>query len=335
MRKQKLSAAERHVRAYGELILLAGNTQKLMRTTRADLKVIRIRPGERTSFHNHLVAESLFHILQGTLAVRGTDQASITVSSGDTLIVDPGEFHELTNIGSAVAELLEIESPPHDSLDKYSIDAGPSESGVSRTTGRFWDPGSHLRIKICSVHSLDAAYNCFQLGVDAIGIHATGPGAMTRVRAWSRWLSVLPQRLSVFLLTDSTSSAELVELARWAHCDTVQLQGPMSPDDIGRAATVLRDRGWKVVKSVGLNDLSRNQLLGFANEVAPHIDSLLIDSAFRGGTGKENNWSLCAEVTHQASLPVIIAGGLRSSNVAAAIDQVQPRCVMSPSMETT
>jgi phosphoribosylanthranilate isomerase len=324
MRKQSLVEAERHQRSYGELILLAGNTRGHMQTERADLKVIQIRPGESTSFHYHLVAESLFHMLSGELLVRTGDEAHIGVVAGDTFIIKPGEPHQLINVGSTIAEVLEVESPPHDSTDKYLVGAEPLKQRTQREPGRFWQPGCHTRIKICGVRSIDAAYNCFDLGVDAIGLHAFGPHAMQRLREWSSWLSAVPPDLSIFLLTKTTNPVELADLARWAHCDTVQLQGYVPAEAVRRSAAMLHQRGWKVVKSLGVADLGVEQAYAYAREIEDVVDALLFDTTFRGGTGVVHDWAASAELGCRISIPVVLAGGLNPSNVGAAIGTVKP-----------
>ena len=61
----------------------------------------------------------------------------------------------------------------------------------------------------------------------------------------------------------------------------------------------------------------------------PNIDALLLDSCDRtsnrmGGTGLVHDWNLSAQIVRESPVPVILAGGLTSANVAKAIDLVHP-----------
>jgi phosphoribosylanthranilate isomerase len=43
-----------------------------------------------------------------------------------------------------------------------------------------------------------------------------------------------------------------------------------------------------------------------------------------GGTGRVHNWALSRRIREQVVRPVFLAGGLRASNVAEAIQAVEP-----------
>jgi phosphoribosylanthranilate isomerase len=68
-----------------------------------------------------------------------------------------------------------------------------------------------------------------------------------------------------------------------------------------------------------------------ANQIAPHVDALLLDSGNPqlvvkelGGTGRVHDWAHSARIVRECGKPVFLAGGLRAENVRAAIDAVQP-----------
>ncbi len=68
-----------------------------------------------------------------------------------------------------------------------------------------------------------------------------------------------------------------------------------------------------------------------AISVAPHVDAILLDSGNRtaaikelGGTGRVHDWNLSKQIREAVDVPVFLAGGLNSDNVAAAIEQVRP-----------
>jgi phosphoribosylanthranilate isomerase len=43
-----------------------------------------------------------------------------------------------------------------------------------------------------------------------------------------------------------------------------------------------------------------------------------------GGTGRSHDWALSRRIREDATVPVFLAGGLRASNVASAIRDVEP-----------
>jgi phosphoribosylanthranilate isomerase len=68
-----------------------------------------------------------------------------------------------------------------------------------------------------------------------------------------------------------------------------------------------------------------------ATRVAPFVDAILLDSGNPaatvkelGGTGRVHDWAVSRAIRDAVSVPVFLAGGLRPSNVAEAIDTVRP-----------
>ena len=64
---------------------------------------------------------------------------------------------------------------------------------------------------------------------------------------------------------------------------------------------------------------------------APLVDALLLDSGNPdlpvrqlGGTGRVHDWNHSRAIVERADCPVYLAGGLRPTNVAAALDEVRP-----------
>ena len=62
-----------------------------------------------------------------------------------------------------------------------------------------------------------------------------------------------------------------------------------------------------------------------------HVDALLLDSGTLsgpsrelGGTGRTHDWTISGQICLRVGLPVFLAGGLQPSNVASAIEAVQP-----------
>lgn len=74
--------------------------------------------------------------------------------------------------------------------------------------------------------------------------------------------------------------------------------------------------------------------LSIAERVAQHAGMLTVDTCPDPGdlsrfgcTGKVNDWEVCAEIVSEVDVGVVLAGGLNSSNVSAAIEKVHPAAV--------
>ena len=66
-------------------------------------------------------------------------------------------------------------------------------------------------------------------------------------------------------------------------------------------------------------------------QVNEFVDAMLLDSGdpnaaikTLGGTGNTHNWNISKKIVESVSIPVFLAGGLHSNNVAEAITTVLP-----------
>lgn len=323
MKFQPAGRAEVFQRNYGTLQLLAGSDRSgRMATRNADLKIITVQPGKSTSHHFHLERESIFYVTAGELLfVSESAGAQLSLSVGDTLVLEPGEDHCFTNVGPQPAVFLEIESPPHSSTDKNP--AGRTPGPLRRALGTFWArPGIRPKLKICGVKSLDAAVACLERGIDAIGLHAVGD-RWGNALDFADWTSMLPSSLSIFLLSDRTDPSLIGALLERLNCDTLQLQGRLSIDEIRRVSIPLRELGYKVVKSLAVPEQSE-LLLQMVKALEDQIDAVLLDSSWRGGTGQEPDWELVETIKAKTTVPVIVAGGISSRNIGNIGRQINP-----------
>jgi len=327
MRLQNSQHAEVYQRAYGTLKLFCGTTNGFMRTNKADFKALTIGPGEATSHHRHLVRESIFHVLQGRVRMRSESANFDHICiEGDTAIVEPGEDHCLYNVGESDAVVLEIESPPHASSDKIPWRAIRQGLGVpTKPKGRFWQSSPSVKVKICGVRNLESALECEALGVDAVGIHAIGQKGIEGVFTDSDWFKLIPEGLSVFLLTDQTDPGTLAELISATNCDAVQLQGPQNREQVRQVSEVVRGYGRYLVRTIGLPlgtpiETAQRQIA----EILGISDAILIDSKSFGGTGTVHDWNVTEGIRDLVSKPLIIAGGLDAGNCGKAITQTRP-----------
>jgi len=90
----------------------------LMRGPRIDWGVILLKPGERLSPHYHNEVEETFYIVRGQAQVVVNDKPRKGIP-GDAYRMEPGERHEITNVGEDDLKLVFIKVPflPEDKVD--------------------------------------------------------------------------------------------------------------------------------------------------------------------------------------------------------------------------
>lgn len=319
---KKIPEAELRVveRGYGSLTVLASPRETGGAVSRTDIKKLYIEPGKETSSHYHLLAESVFVVLEGRVIAKSGDSC-LELEKGDVLLVAPGERHQILNVGSSDALLVETQSPPYAVWDTFPGEKEFEWHLPERRCGRFWkdEEAGRIRIKVCGIRSLDAALACFEAGVDAVGLNFTRRSkGLRELDRWLAWIPNIPRELSVFVLTDSEAAEEVKLLATACNADTVQIQGEMDLNSLLSLIAACKKLGLRVVKSVSLGGggrVVRDYIAGFGQEV----HAILFDSSWRGGTGIKSSKDLLAEVRAVWGGLGVVAGGLTSENVTEVL----------------
>lgn len=189
-------------------------------------------------------------------------------------------------------------------------------------------PAMRTRLKVCCISSVEEAQLAVAHGADALGLVSAMPsGAGVIADALVAEIAVrVPPPVSRWLLTSRTDGAAIAEQALACHVDTVQLVDMVDPAEypvIRRLAPSLR-----IVQVLHVEDWT---VLDQAARLQNQVDALLLDSgrpnaAVRelGGTGRVHDWTLSRNIVGASRLPVFLAGGITSANVAAAIEKVGP-----------
>jgi quercetin dioxygenase-like cupin family protein len=68
---------------------------------------VEIPVGGREGRHTH-PAEVFGYVIEGTLTVELEGKAPMTLKSGDSFFVEPGQIHEAINAGSTAAKLIAV-----------------------------------------------------------------------------------------------------------------------------------------------------------------------------------------------------------------------------------
>jgi len=177
-----------------------------------------------------------------------------------------------------------------------------------------------------------------QLGATHIGVvFAQSVRNVTSDSAIEIFDAVRHNARCVGVFDSSWTPAEIATTAVTARADIVQLHGGASPADI---RTIRSGFGGEIWYVIGVDPASRSLPL-VDDDLVDVVDGLLIDSkvnSHTGGTGISTRWAdIAPDVSRLAARhPIILAGGLNSSNVAKAISTLAPAIVdVSSGIETS
>ena len=174
---------------------------------------------------------------------------------------------------------------------------------------------SRTRIKICGISRLCDAQLVADLGGDAIGLvfHSQSPRAV-EVDSAVKIRQAMPPFVTVTALFMNENESWVRQVMEKVQPDCIQFHGEETPEFC---------RQWsrpfiKAIPMGSVKDASR-----YAQQF-PEAQGFLLDSNVagrQGGSGDTFDWS---KIPSTFDFPLVLAGGLNPSNVAAAITQVKP-----------
>jgi phosphoribosylanthranilate isomerase len=174
---------------------------------------------------------------------------------------------------------------------------------------------SRTRIKICGITRLCDAQQVAELGGDAIGLvfHPQSPRAIELGAALQIRLA-MPPFVTVTALFMDEDEGWIRQVLETVKPDCLQFHGEETPEFC---------RQWSIpyIKAIpmgSVKDASR-----YAQQF-PQAQGFLLDSNVagrQGGSGDTFDWS---KIPSTFDFPLVLAGGLNPSNVAAAITRVKP-----------
>ena len=189
------------------------------------------------------------------------------------------------------------------------------------------------RIKICGITRVEDALAAARAGADAIGMvfHAPAPRKVTLQRA-GEILAALPPFVTPVGLFVDASAATIRETAQALGLRHLQLHGHED------AATVESLRNFVLLKAIRVShDTFRAELNHWRDAIAQyglsHLKGLVLETATAapGGTGIANDWTFIKQCQQEGLFeglpPMIAAGGLTPTTVAAVIRALQPWAV--------
>ena len=174
-----------------------------------------------------------------------------------------------------------------------------------------------VRVKICGITTLEQAWACVELGVDAVGVNLvdSSPRRVDETLARKIAHEVGDRVLVVAVVADrSVASMRAIREATGVGC--LQLHGDEPPADV----SAVLPHAYKAVRVGGAADVvGADAMPGEYVMVDARVEGAL------GGTGRTVDWALVARLANRRKL--VLAGGLTPENVREAVAAVRPWCV--------
>ena len=193
------------------------------------------------------------------------------------------------------------------------------------------NPPSNVQVKICCIANIEEARLAISFGASAIGLVSampSGPGPISEDLI-TIIAATIPPGVATFLLTSKQDAPGIIAQQRRTKTNTIQIVDEFPLAEYG----ILREElpGVKLVQVVHVREESS---IRKAVELSDYVDAILLDSGNPyletkelGGTGRVHDWSISMAIREKVNIPVYLAGGLTSENVAHAIETVGPFAV--------
>ena len=193
------------------------------------------------------------------------------------------------------------------------------------------------RVKICGMTNAEDVRLCAEIGAHALGFvveyPVDVPWNIDRLVARELMQGVPPFVTKVIVVGDEPQ--RVIELTDTLRPHVVQLHGN-EPLDVTRSlvSKLKSEKGVLVIKALRFSSESGKYICEKEDPLEAArilqdtgVDALVLDSVSNtrpAGTGKVVDWQVARELRQQLRLPIILAGGLNSSNVGQAIAAVDP-----------
>jgi phosphoribosylanthranilate isomerase len=175
------------------------------------------------------------------------------------------------------------------------------------------------KIKICGITNLPDALLAVELGADALGfIFYPKSPRYIQVRAAADICHALPPFVTKVGVFVDELEYEIEKALSECLLNALQFHGEEPPGFCQKFPA-------KSIKAIRVRDESS---LRAAAEY--DVDALLLDTyteSERGGTGRTFDWSLAALAKQTLAPPIILSGGLTTTNVQEAVRKVRPYAV--------
>lgn len=171
----------------------------------------------------------------------------------------------------------------------------------------------HTRIKVCGITRLEDALTASRLGVDAVGFvfYPKSPRFIAPDKA-ATIIRQLPPFVSAVGLFVNPTEDDIAEVLQTVPLGVIQLHGDESPE-------FCQAQRRRVIKAIAIG--SKEDLKKASKYECPLLLDAKAPQGVYGGTGTTFDWSLMEGFEHPH--PLILAGGLNSDNIEAALSHRQ------------
>ena len=175
-----------------------------------------------------------------------------------------------------------------------------------------------VQIKICGITNIEDAMAVADAGADALGFvfHPASPRYVTPGRA-REIIGSLPPALCTVGVFVNLSAPEVLQIAELCGLDFIQLHGSETRQ---YCRSFPRER---LIKALSFRSEDE-----FAIMADYPVRAFLVDAhdpVRFGGTGKTCDWNVAYKAA--ARHPLVLAGGLGTNNILAALEAVRPLAV--------
>jgi phosphoribosylanthranilate isomerase len=186
-----------------------------------------------------------------------------------------------------------------------------------------------MRIKITGIQNENEMAIAVGCGADAIGflvgqLHKSA--AFILPSSAARMARLLPPYISPVLVTHLTSAEEIIDIVRRTDIRDVQICGEILIMELMKLRDIM-PAGGKIILTAYTNE---QNIISNLEKSFGMVDAVTFDCFNRSpaqiGDSKNNGycWEAVNVFMRQCRLPVILAGGLNSENVADAIQTFKP-----------
>lgn len=174
-----------------------------------------------------------------------------------------------------------------------------------------------VRVKICGITNSEDALAAVEAGANLLGFnfYPKSPRCLTEAAA-KKIRPLLPKSVEAVGIFVNAPAADVAALCRLVKLDAAQLHGDETPQTVTELA-----RRVPVIKAFRVEPDFRLATL----DEYPDAFAYLFDAAHTGqygGTGRATDWDAARRATKGRR--IILAGGLKVENVAAAVRIVRP-----------
>ena len=174
-----------------------------------------------------------------------------------------------------------------------------------------------VRVKICGITGAADAQAAIEAGANLLGFnfYEKSPRHIAEDQA-AEIRARLPKKIKAVGIFVNRLPADVIALRSSLELDAVQLHGDESPETVAEIAPVVPViKAFRVEPEFPLTTLDK-----YARAFAFLFDAAHTDQY--GGTGRTTDWDVARRAS--SSRRIILAGGLKVENVAAAVRIVRP-----------